>query len=139
MSGFRMNAEASDTALVYLDGEPIEVTVAQALGLAAEPGGELVRFLDGEAYLYAVEAPESATVADSSDGALRSPMPGKIANIAVALGETVAKGQTVLVLEAMKMEHALAAPFDGVLAELSVETGQQVREGAVLARLERGA
>jgi propionyl-CoA carboxylase alpha chain/3-methylcrotonyl-CoA carboxylase alpha subunit len=48
----------------------------------------------------------------------------------------VVQGQTLLVLEAMKMEHALAAPFDGVVARLEVELGQQVVEGALLAALE---
>jgi len=48
----------------------------------------------------------------------------------------VVKGQTLLTLEAMKMEHALAAPFDGVVAELSATAGGQVSEGVVLAKLE---
>ena len=57
----------------------------------------------------------------------------------VKAGDTVTRGQTLLVLEAMKMEHALAAPFDGVVAELSAEAGGQVSEGVVLARLEASA
>jgi biotin carboxyl carrier protein len=72
----------------------------------------------------------------ASDGAVLSPMPGKVVSVSVKAGDTVAKGQTLLVLEAMKMEHALAAPFDGVVAELSAVAGGQVSEGVVLARLE---
>ena len=71
-----------------------------------------------------------------SDGAILSPMPGKIVSVAVEAGQTVVKGQTLLTLEAMKMEHALAAPFDGVVAELSAVAGGQVSEGVVLAKLE---
>lgn len=72
----------------------------------------------------------------ASDGKILSPMPGKIVSVAVQAGQTVSKGQTLLTLEAMKMEHALAAPFDGVVAELAVVAGGQVSEGVVLARLE---
>jgi 3-methylcrotonyl-CoA carboxylase alpha subunit len=54
----------------------------------------------------------------------------------VSVGEQVAKGQRLLTLEAMKMEHALLAPFDGVIAELAVKPGAQVQVEAVLARVE---
>ena len=74
-----------------------------------------------------------------SDGAILSPMPGKIVSVAVEAGQSVVKGQTLLTLEAMKMEHALAAPFDGVVAELSAVAGGQVSEGVVLAKLEPAA
>jgi propionyl-CoA carboxylase alpha chain/3-methylcrotonyl-CoA carboxylase alpha subunit len=74
--------------------------------------------------------------AAASDGAILSPMPGKIVSVAVEAGQAVVKGQTLLTLEAMKMEHALAAPFDGVVAELSAVAGGQVSEGVVLAKLE---
>jgi acetyl/propionyl-CoA carboxylase alpha subunit len=72
----------------------------------------------------------------SSDGAVLSPMPGKIVSVSVKAGDTVTKGQILLVLEAMKMEHALTAPFDGVVAELTATPGGQVSEGVLLARLE---
>jgi acetyl/propionyl-CoA carboxylase alpha subunit len=77
--------------------------------------------------------------AAASDGAILSPMPGKIVSVAVELGQSVVKGQTLLTLEAMKMEHALAAPFDGVVTELSAVAGGQVSEGVVLAKLEPAA
>ena len=64
-----------------------------------------------------------------------APMPGRVTAVEVAAGEKVPKGQRLLTLEAMKMEHGLVAPFDGVVAELSAEAGSQVGEGAVLARV----
>uniref|UniRef100_UPI0028A8871E acetyl-CoA carboxylase biotin carboxyl carrier protein subunit n=1 Tax=Brevundimonas sp. TaxID=1871086 RepID=UPI0028A8871E len=67
------------------------------------------------------------------DGGLRAPMPGKIVAAPAKAGDKVAKGQPVVVLEAMKMEHALTAPFDGVVAEFNVAVGDQVTDGAVLA------
>ena len=76
--------------------------------------------------------------AAAGDGAIISPMPGKIIALEVAAGEAVTKGQKLLTLEAMKMEHSLVAPFDGMVAELNAEAGAQVSEGALLARIEKG-
>jgi propionyl-CoA carboxylase alpha chain len=69
-------------------------------------------------------------------GSLLAPLPGAVVRIAVSEGDTVAKGQPLLWLEAMKMEHLVAAPAAGVLARLHVSPGQQVAVGAVLAILE---
>ena len=65
-------------------------------------------------------------------------MPGKIIALEVAAGDAVTKGQKLLTLEAMKMEHSLTAPFDGTVAELNAEAGAQVSEGALLVRIEKG-
>ena len=64
-------------------------------------------------------------------------MPGRVIAVEVAAGDVVTKGQKLVTLEAMKMEHSLVAPFDGTVAELNATTGGQVSEGAVLARVER--
>ena len=66
-------------------------------------------------------------------------MPGKVTAVEVSAGETVAKGQRLLTLEAMKMEHALTAPFDGTVAELSASAGAQVTEGQILVKVEADA
>ncbi len=63
-------------------------------------------------------------------------MPGKVVAVQATAGDTVTKGQSIVVVEAMKMEHALTAPFDGVVAEVSASAGDQVTDGAVLARVE---
>jgi propionyl-CoA carboxylase alpha chain/3-methylcrotonyl-CoA carboxylase alpha subunit len=63
-------------------------------------------------------------------------MPGRIVAVPVEAGQAIAKGRPVVVLEAMKMEHALTAPFDGVVAELPVRLGDQVTEGALLAKVQ---
>ncbi|MET9242280.1 biotin carboxylase N-terminal domain-containing protein [Nonomuraea sp. NPDC003709] len=66
-------------------------------------------------------------------GSLLAPMPGSVLRIEVEPGDRVTKGQPVLVLEAMKMEHRIAAPSDGVVSDVHVEKGRQVEAGAVLA------
>jgi 3-methylcrotonyl-CoA carboxylase alpha subunit len=63
-------------------------------------------------------------------------MPGRIIAVDVAEGQAVSKGQKLVTLEAMKMEHALKAPRDGVVAEVTVAEGAQVKEGALIVRLE---
>ena len=63
-------------------------------------------------------------------------MPGRVIAVEVRQGDRVAKGQKLLTLEAMKMEHSLAAPFDGLVASLEVGEGAQVTEGTLLARVE---
>jgi 3-methylcrotonyl-CoA carboxylase alpha subunit len=63
-------------------------------------------------------------------------MPGKVTAVEVAAGDKVTKGQRLLTLEAMKMEHALTAPFDGTVVELSAKAGAQVGEGTMLVKVE---
>jgi 3-methylcrotonyl-CoA carboxylase alpha subunit len=76
------------------------------------------------------------TAHGAHDGEIEAPMPGKVTSVEVKKGEKVAKGQRLLTLEAMKMEHALTAPFDGTVAELNAEAGAQVTEGKMLVRIE---
>ena len=67
-----------------------------------------------------------------SSGRLTAPMPGQVSAINVAIGDTVTKGQTLLVLEAMKMEIRIQAPSDGVVERLAVEQGETVEREQVL-------
>jgi propionyl-CoA carboxylase alpha chain/3-methylcrotonyl-CoA carboxylase alpha subunit len=118
-----------------VDGSTVEV---EGLGEVAYANvhPDRIIFHRGEA-LACQEALHAASDRESaSDGAIRSPMPGKIVSVSVKAGDRVTKGQPLLVLEAMKMEHALTAPFDGVVAELNATAGGQVSEGVVLAKLE---
>ncbi|MET7329124.1 biotin carboxylase N-terminal domain-containing protein [Nonomuraea sp. NPDC005650] len=71
-------------------------------------------------------------------GSLLAPMPGSVLRVEVEPGDRVTKGQPVLVLEAMKMEHRITAPSDGVVSDVPVEKGRQVEAGAVLAIIQEG-
>lgn len=71
-----------------------------------------------------------------AEGSLLAPMPAAVTQVSVELGQTVSKGDVIVVLEAMKMQHTITAPSDGVVAELDVSVGQQVESGAVLAVIE---
>ncbi|HEX3706378.1 MAG TPA: biotin carboxylase N-terminal domain-containing protein [Mycobacteriales bacterium] len=72
-------------------------------------------------------------------GSLVAPMPGAVVRVLVAAGATVAKGDPLVVLEAMKMEHTVASPADGTVGEVRVTAGQQVYAGAVLVVVDSGA
>jgi 3-methylcrotonyl-CoA carboxylase alpha subunit len=76
-------------------------------------------------------------IAESSAqaGRLTAPMPGKLVSFAVKAGDTVKAGQTLAVMEAMKMEHTIAAPKDGIVSEILYAPGDQVMDGAELLKL----
>ena len=105
------------------------------------PGRELSRVVDepvlfdgGQAWAFGpVTHGGGSAAGPASDGALRAPMPGKIVAAPARPGDTVTKGQPIVVLEAMKMEHALVAPFDGVVETVAAAVGDQVTDGTVLA------
>jgi 3-methylcrotonyl-CoA carboxylase alpha subunit len=142
-TGFRLNRTASRTVAVNADGSTHMVELPEGwervpIDAERRSGGAVV-FHDGDAlFVSPSKAGGGGAGASAGDGAIISPMPGKIIALDVAAGDAVAKGQKLLTLEAMKMEHSLAAPFDGVVAELNAEAGAQVSEGALLARIAKG-
>ncbi len=68
----------------------------------------------------------------SAAGEITSPMPGLIVAVPVAVGAAVTQGQTVIILESMKMQNELKAPKDGIVQTINVKAGQTVDKGAVL-------
>jgi len=96
--------------------------------------GHVTVFEGAAGYTFAVPDPLArADEMGAATGSLRAPMPGLVKLVRVAAGDTVSKGQALLILEAMKMEHTIAAPHDGVIAEIAAE-GAQVSDGTVLVR-----
>ena len=146
LMGFRLNRDPNTEVVVYRDDQPqriaydldlsdsarcYEVSAGSMLG-----GSEAMYFEEGAQFTFSRNA-DVRHGASAADGAILAPMPGKVIAVDVAAGEAVAKGQRLLVLEAMKMEHALTAPFDGTVTELKVSEGQQVQVEALLARVEK--
>ena len=138
LRGFRCNMAPYDQVRVAIGGDTHTVSIDPHRGPAAVASidGERVLFVRGEAWRFALPSwRHHGNVESASDGALYAPMPGRTVSVAVRLRQAVRRGQTLLILEAMKMELALQAPFDGFVTELSVAAGDQVSEGAVLARI----
>jgi acetyl/propionyl-CoA carboxylase alpha subunit len=135
--GFRANAPTVSTQRIIVSGLPHDVPLLTneqpVTSYVALSAGRGVVFENGSAFEIRAFAAAGALGGAASDGSLRAPMPGKIVAAPAKAGDSVTKGQTVVVLEAMKMEHALVAPFDGVVGEVGVSVGDQVADGTVLA------
>jgi len=135
LAGLRLNAPNRLAAV--LQGDAVELgdddDIAEVSGFADEQ--RVVVFAEGTAFEFALASRGTGTTHGLHDGEIEAPMPGKVTAVDVSQGEKVAKGQRLLTLEAMKMEHALTAPFDGTVAELSANTGAQVTEGQLLVKI----
>ncbi|HEY1606188.1 MAG TPA: acetyl/propionyl/methylcrotonyl-CoA carboxylase subunit alpha [Allosphingosinicella sp.] len=141
LSGFRLNrpgdlrvalSHGGETRLVEGGGDtPLE-------GIATASDDRVLVFSAGQAFAFGLPGASGAGGGGGAgDGTLLSPMPGRIISVDVRQGDKVAKGQKLVTLEAMKMEHSLAAPFDGIVAALEAKEGAQVTEGMLLVRVEK--
>ncbi|MCF8493655.1 MAG: methylcrotonoyl-CoA carboxylase, partial [Sphingomonadaceae bacterium] len=133
--GFRLNAPPRAEARLMDDAGNLYVVPFDEVE-ADEPTADVLAFTDGFARRYVLDEPRGSGHSAASDGAILSPMPGRIIAVEVAAGDIVTKGQKLVTLEAMKMEHSLIAPFDGTVAELNAEVGAQVQVEALLVRIE---
>ena len=134
LPGFRLNAAPAQSAWFSLDGEKVEIALTGEG--SEEPDDAVLVTEQGQAWLLTPWRRDGVHGGADGSGAILAPMPGKVIAVAVAEGQAVTKGQKLLTLEAMKMEHTLTAPFDGVVAELNAVTGAQIQVDALLARVE---
>jgi biotin carboxyl carrier protein len=145
-------AGAAGRFMVTVEGEPIEVDARQTeegiwsilLAGAAyvadvtERDGVYVVDVDGERYAIRVEEETRYIIRTRGAGGaargqvLKAPMPGRVTLIEVAVGQTVAPGDGLIVLEAMKMENEFKAAVAGTVKEIRVAPGQAVNPGDVL-------
>jgi 3-methylcrotonyl-CoA carboxylase alpha subunit len=141
--GFRLNAPPQRQVRLQVDGVPAAVELQDdelwygRLRTTVRDGEEVRYFEGGAAFLVTPDHNRGGVVEAAGDGAILSPMPGRITSVEVAAGHAVSAGQTLVTLEAMKMEQAMVAPFDGIVSELNVEVGAQVEEGRVLVRVDK--
>ncbi|MER1966644.1 acetyl/propionyl/methylcrotonyl-CoA carboxylase subunit alpha [Castellaniella sp. GW247-6E4] len=100
-------------------------------------GRRLDLFVDGRRHTLEWRDPIALATGESDEGpgGLSAPMPGKILAVAVAAGAIVARGDPLIVMEAMKMEHTIHAPHDGKVLEVYFAPGDQVRDGDALLAL----
>jgi 3-methylcrotonyl-CoA carboxylase alpha subunit len=151
-----VTAEKRGTAyIVSVDGRELDVDLAavEAGSYSLLVGGEAVEVVvvrdgsrryvvvDGRTVVLtqaAAEAQISAAVEDVVGGVqtIRAPMPGKVVKVVAAEGDAVEKGRTVVVVEAMKMEHPLAAAGPGVVKRILCQEGQNVDADQLLAEVE---
>ncbi|MEP6995797.1 MAG: biotin/lipoyl-containing protein [Acidobacteriota bacterium] len=103
--------------------------------VAARDGDRIFVWCDGEARTFERAVSVRSAAPRETGGDLISPMPGRVRRILVADGQTVSRGDVLLVLEAMKMEHSIRAPRDGSV-RLRVREGDLVDAGVELAQVE---
>lgn len=113
-----------------LDGKQLSATVARE-------GRHLWVHFDGKNYaLERVVGSEIDTGAAGGERVLRAPMPGQVRDVLVSPGQSVAAGETLILLEAMKMEIRIQAPQAGSVARLAVIQGQNVDRDQILVELD---
>ena len=91
---------------------------------------------DLEGYLKLPGKVKGKRQAGVNEGSLQSPMPGKVFKVVKEKGSTVKIGETIMILEAMKMEHAIKSNKDGILKDIFFNEGDQVTGGAELCEIE---
>lgn len=105
----------------------------------ATRGDDVFVHLDGESYQLRYQHPLdrlAAQAGGSAEDAIRAPMPGSLVTIQVKAGDVVTKGQTLLVMESMKMETTISSPRDGVVQAVHFEKAQTFDRDALLLNLE---
>ena len=147
--GLRCSTAQNRLTTLLVDGEEIEGAVLhdaapdhvdleagghrRRFSVHAEPSGAIHVNCDA-GQLSLVEQPRHPQIEDvAAAGSLASPMPGSVWKVLAAAGDDVTKGQPLLIIEAMKMEHEIVAPVDGPLEEMRVAEGDQVDAGTILA------
>ncbi|MBP8539536.1 biotin/lipoyl-containing protein, partial [Streptomyces sp. MK37H] len=123
---------ARETVVVEVGGKRLEISLPAVLGLAVSPG-EAAGATGGSKKPKRKAVKKSGSAA--SGDALASPMQGTIVKVAVNEGDTVAEGDLIVVLEAMKMEQPLNAHRGGIVKNLNANVGASVSAGAVICEL----
>ena len=127
------------TRLRFHDADGLGMIEIDGRGMRADlmphPEGVTI-FLDGADYRFSFPDPVVPANEAAGGDLVFAPMPGAVKSVTATAGKPVTKGDALVILEAMKMEHTLVAPRDGTIAEVTVAEGDQVEDGAVLVTLE---
>jgi 3-methylcrotonyl-CoA carboxylase alpha subunit len=140
VDGWRLNGESRHEFVFVHEGAEHRVRVDPSANIHARcvrVGRNWHVFHEGEHWTLALRDPLAGLDLDAASGSLAAPMPGRVVKLLVEPGAKVAKGQALLILEAMKMEHTIVAPAEGTVAEVHCAEGEQVLEGIELIRLEQ--
>jgi 3-methylcrotonyl-CoA carboxylase alpha subunit len=135
--GWRLDVAgtAADLALLARDGAELSIRLGDASmhGAVRRDGDSFHVFTGGRHFVLAYNDPMAhAGEVEAAGGRLTAPMPGKVVAVLASKGQQVKKGDPLVIMEAMKMEHTIAAPGDGLVEEILYQVGDQVADGAPL-------
>lgn len=123
----------SDLTSLLLNNRSLEAVVAQdEAQWEVLIKGELYHVQVQDERAFRLAQARGGETAVTGDASVKSPMPGIVISIPVAAGDVVQKGDTVIILESMKMENELRAPRDGIVSRIHVEAGATVEKGEML-------
>ncbi|MCE9678201.1 acetyl/propionyl/methylcrotonyl-CoA carboxylase subunit alpha [Shewanella sp. AS1] len=120
------------TGALQQDLLQVEINGHKFQSYVSREGDDFTLFLPEGSYHFRALQTEQVEEQESSEDKLKAPMNGTIVTHLVNVGDKVAKGQGLMVMEAMKMEYTIAAPFDGTVAAFFFEPGELVSDGVVL-------
>jgi 3-methylcrotonyl-CoA carboxylase alpha subunit len=129
----KVDVTADGALALTLDG-------VRSRALVLDHGEDIAVFIGGEGYFFELIdllAPPADVAAHT--GRLSAPMPGRVVQLLVASGDAISRGQPLIIIEAMKMEHTIAAPRDGTVDVVRYAVGDLVEEGAELIALAEAA
>lgn len=132
----KINDVEGNKVQVEVNGIPFEVETERPMHLTHTPVIRPVAHVNRGPVTPAKDNTPQREAPDAGCVAVRAPLPGTITAVAVNVGQTVKKGQTVVVLEAMKMDNNINAECDGKVKAVHVNKGDSVREGAILVTIE---
>ena len=131
-----------DVEIIHAEGGQLELLIDGKRVTAYVSSDNTKRWVtvNGQTFLLTKQsgARKSGHGHHHAAGELTAPMPGQVRAVNVSEGEAVTKGQTLMVLEAMKMEIRIQVPMDGVVSSISVKVGQTVEREQILATMENG-
>jgi len=117
-----------------IDARPNRLWVDGQLAHTVKVGDNWWIHLDGRIHVLTIDEQGAGGAADA--GGMIAPMPGKVLEILCSIGEEVEEGQTLIVMEAMKMEHRISANGPGTIVAIHHEVGEQVNAGTILIDIE---
>jgi len=129
--------------VIKLNGKVYEVEMEEVTGetsvayekISAASQNNLQQTSVSQSVVPENNAAQSSGSQNAEGEILDAPMPGNIINVAVKVGDTVKKGQLLIVLEAMKMENEIVSPKDGIITSVAVSKGQSVNAGDALVKI----
>jgi len=119
----------------YAPARAVGAPGAESAGAGAPPASRKVAVRPAAGVLAAAVPRKPA---GGGAGALNAPMPGVILEVSVKVGDTVARGQQIAILEAMKMQNSIKSPRAGTIAEVCINAGQAVGHGDAIVRFQEG-